>query len=188
MATAVVAITASTTAERPRRVPSISMRSGIRSVPPLVVGPPWDHGAVTTVPPSMFGVPALRSEDPRFLTGRGRYSRTCRSRDALRAVFVRSIMPHARLEAVEADAARAMAGVVAVFAAADFDLAPMPPSGNVEGGGGGVLEGPFGREVLARDVVRFVGEPIALVVAETFASGRGCRRGRARRATIRCRP
>ncbi len=116
----------------------------------------------------MFGVPALRSEDPRFLTGRGRYLENLPIEGCLRAVFVRSIMPHARLEAVEADAARAMAGVVAVFIAADLDLAPMPPSGNVEGGGGGVLEGPFGRDVLARDVVRFAGEPIALVVAETF--------------------
>ncbi|MGZ8630209.1 MAG: xanthine dehydrogenase family protein molybdopterin-binding subunit [Actinomycetota bacterium] len=123
---------------------------------------------MTTVPPSMFGVPALRSEDPRFLTGRGRYLENLSIEGCLRAVFVRSIMPHAWLDAVQADTARAMPGVVAVFTADDLDLAPMPPSGNVEGGGGGALEGTFGREVLAREVVRFVGEPIALVVAETL--------------------
>ena len=61
-----------------------------------------------------------------------------------------------------------MPGVAAVLTAADIDLPPQPPSGNVEGSGG-TIEGLFGREVLARDVVRFVGEPIAVVLAETLA-------------------
>lgn len=117
----------------------------------------------------MFGVPALRSEDPRFLTGRGRYLENLRIDGCLRAVFVRSIMPHARLGAVQADAARGVRGVEAVITAGDLDLATMPPSGTVEGSGVGTLEGPFGREVLAREVVRFVGEPIAMVVAESLA-------------------
>jgi aerobic carbon-monoxide dehydrogenase large subunit len=67
---------------------------------------------------------------------------------------------------VDVGAARAMPGVVAVFTAADLGLARMPPSGNVEGATG-TLEGPFGRDVLAADTVRFVGEPLAMVVAET---------------------
>ncbi|MGH2539213.1 MAG: xanthine dehydrogenase family protein molybdopterin-binding subunit, partial [Actinomycetota bacterium] len=124
---------------------------------------------MTTVPPSMFGVPALRSEDPRFLTGRGRYLENLQIEGVLRAVFVRSIMPHARVGAVHAEAARSMPGLVRVFTADDLDLEPMPPSGNVVEGAAGVLDGPFGREVLARDVVRFVGEPVVLVVAETLA-------------------
>ncbi|MEX1263330.1 MAG: xanthine dehydrogenase family protein molybdopterin-binding subunit [Actinomycetota bacterium] len=123
---------------------------------------------MTTLPPSMFGVPALRSEDPRFLTGRGRYVENLTIEGALRAVFARSIMPHAGLNVVETAAARAMPGVVGVFTAPDLALARMPPSGNVEGATG-TLEGPFGREVLARDVVRFVGEPIALIVADTLS-------------------
>jgi aerobic carbon-monoxide dehydrogenase large subunit len=122
---------------------------------------------VTTVPPSAFGVPALRSEDPRFLAGRGRYLENLPIEGAVRAVFVRSIMPHARVVAVQAEDARAMPGVVGVFIAADFDLDPLPPSGNVEGADG-VLDGPFGREVLAHDVVRFVGETVAVVVAESL--------------------
>ena len=73
---------------------------------------------VTTLPPSTFGVSALRSEDPRFLTGRGRYVENLPIEGALRAVFVRSIMPHARLNAVEVAAARAMPGVAGVFTAA----------------------------------------------------------------------
>jgi carbon-monoxide dehydrogenase large subunit len=116
----------------------------------------------------MFGVPALRSEDPRFLTGRARYLENLPIEGALRAVFVRSIMPHARLHAVQAAEARAMPGVVGVFTAGDLDLPRLPASGVVEGGGG-ALEGPFGREALARDVVRFAGEAVAVVVADSLA-------------------
>ncbi len=86
--------------------------------------------SVTTLPPSTFGVSALRSEDPRFLTGRARYVENLPIEGALRAVFVRSIMPHARLNAVQAEAARSMPGVAGVFTASDLDLARMPPSGN----------------------------------------------------------
>jgi carbon-monoxide dehydrogenase large subunit len=123
---------------------------------------------VTTLPPSTFGVSALRSEDPRFLTGRGRYVENLPIEGALRAVFVRSIMPHARLNAVEVAAARAMPGVAGVFTAADLDLDRLPASGVVEGSTD-ALEGPFGREALARELVRFVGEAIAIVVAGTLA-------------------
>jgi carbon-monoxide dehydrogenase large subunit len=122
---------------------------------------------VTTLPPSMFGLPALRSEDPRFLTGHGRYLESHHVEGALRAVFVRSIMPHARLSEVDIVVAGSMPGVAGVYTAADVDLPPMPPSGTVEGATG-TLEGLFGREVLARDVVRFVGEPIAVVIADTL--------------------
>ncbi len=123
---------------------------------------------MTTVPPSMFGLPVLRTEDPRFLRGRARYLDNIPIEGALRAVFVRSIMPHARLNGVDVAEARAMPGVVAVLLADDIDLPPMPPSGNVEASHE-TLEGPFGREVLARDTVRFVGEAIGVVVAETLA-------------------
>jgi carbon-monoxide dehydrogenase large subunit len=123
---------------------------------------------VTSLPPSTFGVPALRSEDPRFLTGRARYLENLPIVGALRAVFVRSIMPHARLEGVDVDRARSMPGVVAVFTADDLGLARLPASGVVEGSSDH-LEGPFGREALARDVVRFAGEAIAVVLADTAA-------------------
>jgi carbon-monoxide dehydrogenase large subunit len=127
-------------------------------------------GPVTILPPSMFGVPALRSEDPRFIRGQGRYLENISIEGALRAMFVRSIMPHARLLGVDLDAARDAPGVIAVYTADDLSLPPMPPSGNVEGASG-TLEGVFGREVLARDTVRFVGEPFALILAESLAAG-----------------
>jgi carbon-monoxide dehydrogenase large subunit len=123
------------------------------------------------LPPSMFGVPALRSEDPRFLRGEGRYLENIPIHDALRAVFVRSIMPHGRVSGMEGlEEARSMPGVAAVFTADDLRIAPQAPSGNVEGASG-TLEGPFAREVLARDVVRYVGEPVAVVIADSLARG-----------------
>jgi CO/xanthine dehydrogenase Mo-binding subunit len=88
-------------------------------------------GAVSSAPPSTFGVPALRSEDPRFLRGEGRYLENVAIGGALRAVFVRSIMPHAALLGIDGlDEARRMPGVAAVFTAVDLDLGTMPPAGN----------------------------------------------------------
>ena len=117
----------------------------------------------------MFGVPALRSEDPRFLRGEGRYLENIPIPGALRAVFVRSIMPHARVEGVDGlDTGRSMPGVAAIFTADDLLVPPQPPSGNVEGATG-TLEGPFARDVLARDVVRYVGEAVAVVIADSLA-------------------
>jgi aerobic carbon-monoxide dehydrogenase large subunit len=110
---------------------------------------------------SIFGSVVLRSEDPRFVRGEGRYVENIRIAGALRAVFVRSMMAHARIVAVDAEAARSMPGVVALYTARDLALAAQPPSGNVPPA--------FARPVLADDVVRFVGEPIAVVIAETRA-------------------
>ena len=123
--------------------------------------------AVTAVPPSTFGIPALRAEDPRFLRGEGRYLESIQIERSLRAVFVRSIFPHARLSGVEGlDEARSMPGVVAVYTADDLGLPAQPPAGNVEAPSG-ELDQPFDREPLARDRLRFVGEPFAVVIAET---------------------
>jgi aerobic carbon-monoxide dehydrogenase large subunit len=115
----------------------------------------------------MLGVPALRSEDPRFLRGEARYLDDIEIPGALHTAFVRSIMPHAKLSEVDVSAALGSPGVVGVYVAADLDLAPLPPSGTVEGDRDGELEGLFSREPLARDTVRFVGEIVAVVVAET---------------------
>jgi aerobic carbon-monoxide dehydrogenase large subunit len=117
----------------------------------------------------MFGEPVLRSEDPRFLRGQARYLENLEIAGALRAVFVRSMMPHARVSGVDVAAAGAVPGVVAVYVADDLRIPPMPPSGMVEGAVGH-LETPFLREVLARDRVRFVGDLLALVVAEDLAT------------------
>src|SRR2546422_134375 len=134
-------------------------------------------GRMTIVPPSVFGTPALRSEDPRFLRGEGRYLENIDVPGSLRAVFVRSIFPHAVLKGIEGlDDARSQRGVVSVFTAADLDIAPQPPAGNVEAPGG-ELALPFFREALARDRLRFVGEPYAVVIAETLAEAEDAAEG-----------
>jgi len=102
-----------------------------------------------------------RSEDARFLAGAGRYVENVLVGGALRAVFVRSMMPHALIRSVDASAARAMPGVVGVFMAADVDIPPQPVSG--------LVPDAMNRPVLASDVARFAGEQIAVVVAETEA-------------------
>lgn len=109
---------------------------------------------------SIFGSVVLRSEDPRFLSGAGRYVDNLPTEGALRAVFVRSMMAHARLTGIDASAALAMPGVAAVFTAGDLDLPPQPPSGQVPDG--------FSRPVLSKDVVRFAGEAVAVVLAESY--------------------
>jgi carbon-monoxide dehydrogenase large subunit len=108
----------------------------------------------------IFGRVVRRIEDPRFLTGHGRYVETVRPKGALRAVFVRSIIAHGRLESVDVDAASSMPGVVAVLTAADLSLPDRPPADDVED--------PFDRPVPASGTVRYVGEPVALVLAETL--------------------
>jgi carbon-monoxide dehydrogenase large subunit len=109
---------------------------------------------------SIFGSVVLRTEDPRFIRGRGRYTDNVDAEGALDASFVRSMMAHARVVKVDVSASADMPGVVAVLAADDLDLAPQPPSGSVSG--------PFERQVLVRDTVRFVGEAIAVVLAESL--------------------
>ncbi|HEY2803221.1 MAG TPA: xanthine dehydrogenase family protein molybdopterin-binding subunit, partial [Actinomycetota bacterium] len=98
---------------------------------------------------SIFGSAVLRSEDPRFLRGAGRYVENLAVEGALRAVFVRSMMAHARLGALDVAAVASMPGVDGVFTAEDLDLAPLAP--------GGVLSEVFARPLLARDRVRFAG-------------------------------
>ena len=124
---------------------------------------------VTAIPPSTFGIPALRTEDPRFLRGEGRYVDNVDIPGALRAVFVRSIFAHATVDSIEGLAeARAMPGVAAVFAAGDLDLPAQLAAGSVEVPGGD-LERPFERPILAGERVRYVGEPVAVVLADTLA-------------------
>lgn len=111
---------------------------------------------------SILGTRVLRTEDPDLLTGTSRYVNDLDLPGALRAVFVRSEVAHAGLDAVHVDDARQVPGVVAVFTAADLGVAPHH--------GFVTVHPDFLRPPLADGVVRFVGEPIALVIAETAAS------------------
>ncbi|MEW6476674.1 MAG: xanthine dehydrogenase family protein molybdopterin-binding subunit [Actinomycetota bacterium] len=108
---------------------------------------------------SILGNPVRRVEDPRILSGGARYVADLELTGALTAVFVRSTMAHARLESVDTEAAAKMPGVVGVYTADDLGLPDIPAFA--------MAPPVMARPPLAKGTVRFVGEPIALVVAET---------------------
>ncbi|MEO3938479.1 xanthine dehydrogenase family protein molybdopterin-binding subunit [Dermatophilaceae bacterium Soc4.6] len=111
---------------------------------------------------SLLGNAVRRVEDPDLLRGRSTYVDDVRSvTGVLHAVFVRSYVAHARVQSLDVEAARAAPGVLAVLTAADLDLGPVIPFVPVN------ADCP--RMPLATDRVRFVGEPVAVVVAQTRA-------------------
>ncbi|ONG52468.1 hypothetical protein BKE38_14425 [Pseudoroseomonas deserti] len=113
-----------------------------------------------------------RQEDQRFLRGEGRYLEDLPAPDALQAVFVRSPHAHAVLGAIDAAEARALPGVVAVITGADLltaGLRPLPCAMSAEVVNGLVAPP---RHALAVDRVRHVGEPVALVLADTLSAAR----------------
>jgi aerobic carbon-monoxide dehydrogenase large subunit len=110
------------------------------------------------------GAPVKRSEDRRILTGQGRYIDDIDLPGLLHAAFARSPFAHARVTSIDASAARELPGVVAVYTGGELESRLQP--------------GPYGIQVLmgadtpaysaiATDKVRLVGDPVALVVAET---------------------
>ncbi|MFI7522872.1 xanthine dehydrogenase family protein molybdopterin-binding subunit [Micromonospora globbae] len=111
---------------------------------------------------SLIGRPVRRTEDRALLTTGGRYVDDVPLPGCLELVFVRSPLAHGRLRRVDTDAARRAPGVVAVLTAADVDLPPLPPEA-------GVLNQKMTTPVLADGVVRFVGEPVAAVLATSRA-------------------
>jgi aerobic carbon-monoxide dehydrogenase large subunit len=115
-----------------------------------------------------------RNEDPILVRGEGRYTDDVSLEGQLYAHFVRSPYAHGIIRGIDADAAKAMKGVVAVYTGADL-----------EGHGYGTLKCVFNfpnrdgtpmkkpaRKALAMDKVRYVGDPVALVVAKTQAQAR----------------
>ena len=109
----------------------------------------------------------LRREDEPLLRGQGTFIDGLRDpalARAYHAVFVRSLEPHARLLSVDASDAVARPGVIGVFTAADIDIWPLPPRLPM-------MNKAMYRPMLADGVVRFVGEPIAIVVASSVPQG-----------------
>ncbi|HET8997106.1 MAG TPA: xanthine dehydrogenase family protein molybdopterin-binding subunit, partial [Acetobacteraceae bacterium] len=103
--------------------------------------------------------------------GKGNYAADAHPAGLLQAVLVRSPYAHARIAGIDATAAAGMPGVVAVFTAADLtDVAPIPGGINFPRPDGGPAP-KTDRWLLARDRVRFLGEPVALVLAETRPAG-----------------
>ena len=116
----------------------------------------------------LVGQRVKRLEDPALLTGQGRFTDDIALPGTLHAAFVRSPYAHARVEGIDAEAARAMPGVHAVLTADGLPeparqkriLLQVPHP---------AITDPLTQRPLARDEVCFVGEAVAVVVAGTRA-------------------
>ena len=123
----------------------------------------------TTATQRPLGARIRRKEDPRFITGRGQYTDDVRLHGTLHASFVRSPHAHARVRALDVDAARAHPGVLGVYTGKDL----------AEGGVNGIPVGwllpelkPSNHRAVAVEKVHYVGEPVAVVVAESAFAAR----------------
>ncbi|MEZ5378974.1 MAG: xanthine dehydrogenase family protein molybdopterin-binding subunit [Acidimicrobiales bacterium] len=113
---------------------------------------------------SMIGTRVVRKEDPELLTVGGKYVDDIAPADALFVTFVRSILPHATLTGIDTSAAAALDGVVGVFTAADLGFTGRPHAMPM-------LNQGMLRTWLASDRVRYVGEPVAVVVSTSREAG-----------------
>jgi carbon-monoxide dehydrogenase large subunit len=119
---------------------------------------------------TVVGTPVQRIEDLRLLRGRGQFVDDLHRAGLLHAAILRSAVPHGRIRSIDVNAARAMPGVRGVYTAEDIAqafngavpaiplrLLPLPELV------------PFEQPVIAHDKVRYVGEPLAVVVADSAA-------------------
>ncbi len=113
------------------------------------------------MPGSILGNRVIRKEDPKFLTSGGKYlddlNDTPELAGAAHVVYVRASVAHGEITSIDTAEAAGMPGVVGVFTAHDLGLEPAPSPFNPT----------VARTILASDRVRYVGEPIVAVVAET---------------------
>src|ERR1044072_4953002 len=111
--------------------------------------------------PRNVGARIKRVEDPRLLTGQGAYADDGFIPNALHVAFRRSDQAHARIVAIDTEAAAKMPGVAKVYTAADFaDLPPIRAPSRMKNSHATSLH------PLAKDKVRYVGEPVVAVLAE----------------------
>ncbi len=129
---------------------------------------------------SILGTRVIRTEDPRLLTAGGVYVDDLREPElegAARATFVRSTVAHALITGIDTSEALAQPGVVAVLTAADMtDMPPPPPPAEPDPDapppeGPVPLGGLWSEPLLAVDRVRFVGEPVAIVLTDSTYQG-----------------
>ncbi len=113
----------------------------------------------TLTPGSILGHAVRRREDPRLVTGTGHFVDDMRPERCLHLAFVRSTLAHARIRSLDVVAAAATPGVVAVLTGNDLRLPARV--------GFQMVPETLARPPLATERVRFVGEPVALVVAES---------------------
>ncbi len=126
-----------------------------------------------------FGQPLRRKEDVSLLTGRGRFTEDMITPDMARAVVIRSPHAHARIVAIDISAAMALPGVLAVLTGADYaadGLGGIPSGSDLIKFPGTPDSAGFRfrpeHPALAREVVRFVGDSVAIVVADSLDAAR----------------
>ncbi len=118
-----------------------------------------------------IGAPVRRKEDSRFLTGRGTYTDDINRPGQVHAFLLRSPHAHAELRRVDTTSAKAAPGVLAVFAGADMQVGGLPCGWLIHSKDGNPMAEPP-HPVLAQGKVRHVGDPIAVVIAETRAQAK----------------
>lgn len=124
------------------------------------------------MPKDGIGASTPRREDLRFLTGNGRYTDDINLRGQAYAYFLRSQVAHGRINGIDTAAAAGMPGVVKIFTGADFAAVGGLPCGwQVTDRHGKPMQEPK-HPVLADGKVRHVGDPIAVVVAESLEQAR----------------
>jgi carbon-monoxide dehydrogenase large subunit len=114
-----------------------------------------------SAPGRVFGAAVKRKEDPRLLRGDGRYLSDIKLHGMVHAAVLRSPHAHAEIRSIDFSACEADPRCVAVLSAADFDELPALVCIDAE-----PTTKPFLQGILATNKVRYVGEPVALVVAE----------------------
>ncbi|HET7727323.1 MAG TPA: xanthine dehydrogenase family protein molybdopterin-binding subunit [Candidatus Limnocylindrales bacterium] len=112
------------------------------------------------------GAPIKRTEDPRFITGAGRYLDDIKLQSMAHMAILRSPYAHANIRSIDASAAKSMPGVLAVITGADIPYNPLPMAWPA-GGSAGIQNNVNTPRVLATDSVKWTGEGVAAVVAET---------------------
>jgi carbon-monoxide dehydrogenase large subunit len=114
---------------------------------------------------SILGNRVLRKEDPKFLTTGGVYIDDMQSEpllaNAVHATYVRASVAHARITNIDVSDALKLVGVIAIYTATDLDLQPVAATFNPTAK----------RTLLAKDKVRYVGEPIAVILTEFADQG-----------------
>jgi carbon-monoxide dehydrogenase large subunit len=119
-----------------------------------------------------IGQPVPRTEDPRLVRGQGRYTDDVNLPGQAYAAIVRSRHAHGTIRKIDLEPARAMPGVIAAYTCADLaGYGPFKCNVGFKNRDGSDMRKPK-RTALATDKVRFVGDPIAFVVAETAAQAR----------------
>ncbi|HEY8635828.1 MAG TPA: xanthine dehydrogenase family protein molybdopterin-binding subunit [Candidatus Limnocylindrales bacterium] len=122
----------------------------------------------TEAVPDMLGASIKRVEDPRFITGAGNYVADIKLPSMTYMAILRSPYANANIRSVDVSAAKALPGVLAVFVGADIPYNPMPMAWPA-GGSAGIQNNVNTPRTLATDSVKWTGEGVAAVVAETEA-------------------